>query len=204
MTISLPLPAGGAGCQLGNQTSQFFANVYLDSTDQLITRHLYPHPRAYARYVDDLILFAASKPELHAMHEAIRQELAAARLTLHESKSRVYTSAEGISFLGWRVFPNHTRLARYNLIAFCRRMRGRHRDCTRVLRGRVLGQYARHAIARCCGAAPGRSARRSRSAGKIHPSHLRQSPPLHAIIPIDAKPPIHGQSGKGYDSPRFP
>ena len=37
---------------LGNQTSQFFANVYLDALDQLIVRRL--RPGAYARYLDDL------------------------------------------------------------------------------------------------------------------------------------------------------
>lgn len=110
------------GLPLGNQTSQFFANLYLDGLDQLITRQL--RPGAYARYVDDFVLFADSKAELCQMSEAIVADLASVRLVMHPGKSRIYQCSEGLSFLGWRIFPTHTRLARANVIRFSRRMRG--------------------------------------------------------------------------------
>ncbi len=50
------------GLPLGNQTSQFFANVYLNPMDHMIVRNL--RPGAYARYVDDFLLFFDSKEQL--------------------------------------------------------------------------------------------------------------------------------------------
>lgn len=47
------------GLPLGNQTSQFFANVYLNSLDHLVMRQL--RPAAYARYVDDFVLLDQDK-----------------------------------------------------------------------------------------------------------------------------------------------
>src|SRR5262249_2317865 len=41
------------GLPLGNQTSQFFANVYLDPLDHFVTEHL---GLSYVRYVDDFLV----------------------------------------------------------------------------------------------------------------------------------------------------
>ena len=129
------------GLPLGNQTSQFFANVYLDGLDQFVTRRL--RPGAYARYVDDLVLFSDSKSELHAMHRAVSEAVGADRLALHERKSRVYRCAEGLTFLGWRLFPSHTRLARLNVTRFSRRMRRLQRDWSR---GRVAWESIHQSV----------------------------------------------------------
>lgn len=61
------------GLPLGNQTSQFFANLYLNPLDQLVAREL--KPRVYVRYVDDFLLFGCSKAELQEMHAHIRDSL---------------------------------------------------------------------------------------------------------------------------------
>ncbi len=114
------------GLPLGNQTSQFFANVYLDSLDQFITRQL--RPGAYARYVDDFVLFSDSKQDLESMRLCISDHLELDRLRLHDRKSRVYQCAEGVTFLGWRLFPQKTRLVRENVIRFSRRMRQLQED----------------------------------------------------------------------------
>jgi RNA-directed DNA polymerase len=45
------------------------------------------------------------------------------RLDLHPGKSRVYRVADGVTFLGWRIFPDRTRLVRPNIVRFRRRMR---------------------------------------------------------------------------------
>ena len=49
------------GLPLGNQTSQFFANVYLDPLDHFITDRL---GLSYVRYVDDFLVFADDKRRL--------------------------------------------------------------------------------------------------------------------------------------------
>ena len=109
------------GLPLGNQTSQFFANVYLDRLDQRMAREW--RPVLYARYVDDLVAFHDDKLALTDLRAAMVEELDSVRLLLHAGKSRVYRCSEGLTFLGWRLFPWRFRLARGNAIGFGRRLR---------------------------------------------------------------------------------
>ena len=109
------------GLPIGNLTSQFWANVYLNELDQFVKRQL--HCPAYVRYVDDFLLFADDKRQLWTWKNAIRERLAGLRLTLHERESTVYPVATGIPFLGFRVYPDHRRLKRRNGVAFARRLR---------------------------------------------------------------------------------
>jgi retron-type reverse transcriptase len=109
------------GLPLGNQTSQFFANVYLNPLDHFIRREL--RPGDYTRYVDDFLLFADDKEELHGMRARLEELLATLRLRVHPRKSRVYRASEGVTFLGWRLFPDRRRLVRGNVVGFRRRLR---------------------------------------------------------------------------------
>lgn len=111
-----------AGASVGNLTSQFWANVYLNELDQFVKRQL--RCPAYLRYVDDFLLFADDKRQLWAWKDAIRARLAALRLTIHERESTVYPVTTGIPFLGFRVYPDHRLLKRRNGVAFARRLRG--------------------------------------------------------------------------------
>jgi len=120
------------GLPLGNQTSQFFANVYLDPLDQAVNRQLCPD--LYARYVDDFVLFGDSQEYLAESRRRIEDELCRLRLQMHPGKSRVYRTADGFTFLGWRIFPEHTRLVRGNVVRFRRRLRS------------LAAQYARGAV----------------------------------------------------------
>jgi retron-type reverse transcriptase len=133
------------GLPIGNLTSQFWANVYLDDLDQFVKRRL--RCRAYLRYVDDFLLFAEDKPTLWAWREAIIERLARLRLTLHERRAQVYPVTEGIPFLGFRVFPEYRRLKSARGHAFRRRLEtlvGRYRagdveaeDITAAIQGWV-------------------------------------------------------------------
>jgi len=106
---------------IGNQTSQFFANVYLNVLDHFVVREL--RPALYLRYVDDFVLFGNDKAALGAMRREIEHLLAQLRLNLNGGKSRVYRCADGLTFLGWRLFPGKTRLKRRNVVNFRRRLR---------------------------------------------------------------------------------
>ncbi len=110
------------GIPLGNQTSQFFANVYLNPVDHFIQREL--RPAAYARYVDDLVLLDPDKEKLREARAAIEERLCQLRLLLHPGKSRIYRVEDGITFLGWRIFPDRRRLVRDNVVRFRRKLRG--------------------------------------------------------------------------------
>jgi RNA-directed DNA polymerase len=109
------------GLPIGNLTSQFWGNVYLNELDQTIKRNL--QCTAYLRYVDDFLLFAHQKNQLWEWRHAIIQNLNRLRLTLHEKSSTVYPSSNGIPFLGFVVFPTHCRLKQTNGIAFQRRFK---------------------------------------------------------------------------------
>jgi len=114
------------GIPLGNQTSQFFANVYLNDLDRFVLREI--RPRAYCRYVDDFLLFHEDRPFLEEARGRIESRLTDLRLQLHAGKSRIYRTADGIAFLGWRVFPDRRRLVRSNVVRFRRRLRALQRE----------------------------------------------------------------------------
>jgi len=107
------------GLPIGNLTSQFWGNVYLDPLDQFVKGEL--KCKGYIRYVDDFLLFAEDKKILHQWKEEIVQYLAKLRLTLHEKRAVVFPVNTGIPFLGWRTYPTHRRLRRYNGVRFQRR-----------------------------------------------------------------------------------
>ena len=96
------------GLPIGNLTSQFWANVYLDPFDHFVKDEC--GVKGYVRYVDDFLLFADDKAELHRLQERCRDKLASLRLLLHPRKTRVYPVSEGIPFPGFRVWPTHRRL----------------------------------------------------------------------------------------------
>jgi hypothetical protein len=60
---------------------------------------------------------------LAEMKDAIEGFLDTFRLRIHDRKSRVYRCADGVTFLGWRVFPGRARLVRESVAAFRRRLR---------------------------------------------------------------------------------
>jgi RNA-directed DNA polymerase len=108
------------GLPIGNLTSQFWANVYLNELDQYVKREL--RCPAYVRYVDDFLLYSNDKPELWRWREAVVDKLATLRLTIHERRSTVYPVKNGIPFLGFQVFPTHRRLKRRNGVMFKKRL----------------------------------------------------------------------------------
>lgn len=108
------------GLPIGNLTSQQWANVYLNPLDQFVKREL--GCRAYLRYCDDFLLFAADKATLHRWREEIAGFLQALRLTLHARKTAVFPVRMGVDFVGFRVFPTHRRLRRENVRRAFRRM----------------------------------------------------------------------------------
>jgi retron-type reverse transcriptase len=76
------------GIPIGNQTSQFFANVYLDPLDHFVKERL--GIKGYVRYVDDFLLFSDDKGLLGEAREAIREFLTGLRLRLHPKKNVVF------------------------------------------------------------------------------------------------------------------
>ncbi len=117
------------GLPIGNQTSQFFANVYLDALDHFVKDRL--RVPGYVRYCDDFLAFSDDKRELASLRAAIVKFLEDFRLVLHPDKSVIFPASQGIRFLGYRVFPSHRLLAKENVRRFRRRLRSMQRDFAR-------------------------------------------------------------------------
>ncbi len=109
------------GLPIGNLTSQFWANCFLDGLDHFVKRTL--RCRGYVRYVDDLLLFGDDKGQLWAWKRAVVERLAGLRLTLHESRAQVRPVRESFPFLGFVVHPNKRRLKRRKGVAYGRRFK---------------------------------------------------------------------------------
>ncbi len=99
---------------LGNLTSQFFANLYLNELDYFIKHKL--KSKYYIRYVDDFVILHNSKSQLEEWKKEINlfldKEL---KLKLHPDKSRIIPLSRGIDFVGFRIFYHHKLLRKRNI-----------------------------------------------------------------------------------------
>jgi len=105
---------GERGLPLGNLTSQFFANVYLNQLDQFVKHQL--KAKYYIRYVDDFVILHKHKKTLEIYKERINKFLKNRLLIeLHPGKSKIMPLKKGINFLGFRIFNHHKLLRKTNL-----------------------------------------------------------------------------------------
>ncbi len=103
---SLIYAAEYKGLPIGNLTSQFFANVYLNEVDQYVKREL--KCRYYVRYVDDMILLSSSRAKLVALSTKIDTFMSnKLGLGLNLQKTKLKAIGEGIDFLGYFVKPDY-------------------------------------------------------------------------------------------------
>ncbi len=109
------------GLPLGNLTSQFLGNVYLNDLDHFIQDVL--QVPAYLRYVDDMILLADSKWKLWQWCQEIEQFLAQERIGIHPRKKILVPVTVGLDVLGYRVFPQSIRLGRGSGYKFRRKLK---------------------------------------------------------------------------------
>lgn len=108
------------GLPIGNLTSQFWSNVYMNALDWFVIRTLGCHP--YLRFVDDFALFSNSKKQLWAWKQAVVGFLETRRLTIHARSAQVQPVASGIPWLGFVIYPGHRLLKRRNAVNFSRRL----------------------------------------------------------------------------------
>lgn len=124
------------GLPIGNLTSQFFANVYLDALDQFVKHRL--RIKYYLRYCDDMVILSKDKKELEQWEEKIKIFLAhRLRLQLNERR-KLRPISDGIDFLGYIVRPDYLLVRRRVVVA----LRERLARTDEALRG--LGMAAYH------------------------------------------------------------
>ena len=87
------------GLPIGNYSSQYLANVYLDRFDHWMKETM--GVKYYYRYVDDIVVLSDSKPYLHDLLEKMRKELEKYKLEVKGNYQVFPVEARGIDFLGY-------------------------------------------------------------------------------------------------------
>ena len=93
----------GSGLPIGNLTSQFFANVYLDRLDQFIYSLGYKY---YVRYVDDFVILG-DKSIISAIEKIKKFLKNNLDLKISDKKTKFQKINKGIDFLGYFIKPDH-------------------------------------------------------------------------------------------------
>ena len=139
----------GRGMPIGNLTSQWFANLYLDGFDHFVKESL--RLPGYVRYMDDMLLFAQSKAECWESYAAAREWLSDCRgLALKEGATCVGPVEAGVDVLGLRIFPWHWKFVRKRFLRCRRRLALRMREFTRgEISVSKLAECARSSEASC-------------------------------------------------------
>ncbi len=102
------------GMPLGNLTSQFFANIYLNELDYFTKHKL--KTKYYIRYVDDFIILSSNKKQLMTWKKEIKKFLKnKLKLQLHPQKSHIINLSNGIDFVGFRNFYRFRLLRKRNI-----------------------------------------------------------------------------------------
>lgn len=110
------------GLPIGNLSSQFFANIYLDALDQHVKHQV--RGKHYVRYVDDFVLLHESPQWLNVALASINAFLPA-RLNaqLNPTKTILQPVARGIDFVGHVIKPWHTKTRRRTIRQAVHRLR---------------------------------------------------------------------------------
>lgn len=103
----------GKGIPIGNLTSQFFANVYLNRLDQFVKHTL--KVKYYVRYVDDFVILGKTRKELQELFEYIKKFLKEQLSLELKNDVRLRSLSSGINFLGYVQHISH-RLPRNRVV----------------------------------------------------------------------------------------
>ena len=89
------------GLEIGNYTSQMFANIYLNEVDQFIKHKL--HIKYYCRYLDDSIVIVQTKQEVKEALEKIKEFLKENLKLELNKKTQIFKSKQGVNFCGYKI-----------------------------------------------------------------------------------------------------
>ena len=89
------------GLEIGNYTSQMFANIYLNEVDQFIKHQL--HVKYYCRYLDDSVLMVKTKKEAKEILEKIKIFLKEKLKLELNKKTQIFKNKQGVNFCGYKI-----------------------------------------------------------------------------------------------------
>lgn len=108
------------GLPIGNYTSQWFSNFFLQGLDHYIKEQL--GVKYYLRYVDDLVLLGSNKKKLHKARIAVAEYLIGIGLIIKGDWQVFRVDKRAIDFLGFRFYRNKTILRKRNALRIKRRL----------------------------------------------------------------------------------
>ena len=123
------------GLPVGNLTSQFFANIFLNGMDHFIKQEL--GYRAYVRYMDDFVLFSDDPQQLKDSLIALQNFLQQLELQIKPKSIQINRCKHGLPFLGYSIYPNLVRVRQENLR---RCIRGMVRTENAYLKNRISAE----------------------------------------------------------------
>lgn len=98
-------PKEPKGMPIGNLTSQFFCNIYMNQFDKFIKDEL--KIKYYIRYADDFVVLSKNKEFLENLIPKLKKFfLENLKLTMHPDKIVIRDYYLGIDFLGYVIFPH--------------------------------------------------------------------------------------------------
>ncbi|OQB05295.1 MAG: Reverse transcriptase (RNA-dependent DNA polymerase) [bacterium ADurb.Bin212] len=134
----------GKGLPIGNLTSQFFANVYMNELDQFVKHKL--KAKYYLRYVDDFIILDRDREKLEyfrsELTKFVEEKLA---MTVHPEKQFIRPVSSGIDFVGYVVRPDYV-LIRKRVVGDWKIKMEAMTKLSRKKGKQVMASYLAHAI----------------------------------------------------------
>jgi len=116
-----------SGVPIGNYTSQWFANYFLQDFDHFVKEKL--KIKYYIRYMDDMVFFSSNKRELHRQFWEIKKFLEKENLTL-KPNWQIFKLADKkggtgrpLDFLGYKFYRNYTTMRGKTFLRTTRRLR---------------------------------------------------------------------------------
>ena len=104
----LELKTKERGIPIGNLTSQMLANVYLNELDKFVKSQL--KVKKYMRYMDDFLILADNKEDLHMYLKEITSFLDNALKLELNHKTRIFPVKLGVEFVGYIHYANYIKV----------------------------------------------------------------------------------------------
>ena len=89
------------GLEIGNYTSQMFANIYLNEIDQYVKHNL--KIKYYCRYLDDSVLIVKTKKEVKKVLKEIKKFLKDHLELELNKKTQIFKNKQGVNFCGYKI-----------------------------------------------------------------------------------------------------
>ena len=100
------------GIPIGNYTSQYFANIYLNELDHFVKEKL--KIKYYVRYMDDFVLLLEDRNQCRVILEEMKEFLDKNLGLKLNKKTNYFRNSQGVNFCGYKIFKTHIMLKKEN------------------------------------------------------------------------------------------